>query len=104
MNPDSRLLDDIARVAGGAVNIASGMQQQLREEVKVRLEEMASRMDLVPREDFDQARAMIARLRSDLDALEGRVKKLESKKVKSSGKTVKKSAGKTVLEKAKKGT
>lgn len=70
MGPDPKILDDIARVAGGAVNIASGMQQQIREEIKSRMDDMAHRMDLVPREDLDRALAMIAALEKRVEALE----------------------------------
>lgn len=78
MNPDSKILDDIARVAGGAVNVVSGLRQQIRDEVRTRFEELAARMDLVPREDFEQVEDMVKKLRLEqeelikrMDALEG---------------------------------
>lgn len=77
MGPDPKIFDDIARVAGGAVNIVSGLQQQIREDVKARIDEMASRMDLVPREDLDQALEQIKVLLSRVDMLEKRVDALE---------------------------
>ena len=82
MGSNPKFLDDMARVAGGAVNILSGMQQQIREEVKSRVDELANRMDLVPREDLDDALAMIAKLRTELGALEKRVSDLEGSKKK----------------------
>lgn len=80
MKPDPRFLDDLARVAGGAVNVFSGLQQQIRDEMRSRFEDMASHMDLVPREDFDQLAAMTGKLRQKIDALEKRLEKLEDKK------------------------
>lgn len=77
MGPDPKIFDDIARVAGGAVNIVSGLQQQIREDVKARIDEMASRMDLVPREDLDQALEQIRVLLSRVEVLEKRVDALE---------------------------
>lgn len=77
---DPRLLDDIARVAGGAVNIVSGLQQQLREDLRSRMDDMADRADLVPRDDLERAEAMIQKLRSRVDDLEARLEKLEGKK------------------------
>ena len=77
MGPDPKILDDIAKVAGGAVNILSGLQQQIREEVKSRIDDAAARMDLVPREDLDRAEAMIARLRRQQDDFETRLDALE---------------------------
>lgn len=73
MKPDAKIFDDIARMAGGAINIFSGMQQQIREEIRARVDDMAARMDLVPREDFDL-------LQARFDALEARVNNLENKK------------------------
>ena len=83
--PDPRLLDDLARVAGGAVNIMSGLQEQIRNDVRTRMDEMAMRMDLVPRDDLDRALGMIEKLRARVDALEERlgsspVKKTAAKK------------------------
>lgn len=69
IGPDSKILDDIARVAGGAVNILSGLQQQIRDDVRSRFEEMATRMDLVPREDLERAEARIAKLEEQVAAL-----------------------------------
>jgi len=49
MGRDPKILDDMARVAGGAVNILSGVQQQIRDDVKARVDDMADRLDLVRR-------------------------------------------------------
>lgn len=80
--PDPKMLDDLARVAGGAVNIFSGLQEQIRNDVRARIEEMATRLDLVPRDELDQAKGMIDKLRKELKALENRVELLEGKKAK----------------------
>ena len=77
MGPDPKIFDDIARVAGGAVNIVSGLQQQIREDVKARIDEVAARMDLVPREDLDQALEQIRVLLSRVEVLEKRVETIE---------------------------
>ena len=79
MKPDPKILDDIAKVAGGAVNVISGMQQQIQEEIQSRVEHMASRMDLVPRDELDDALAMIAKLQSRITEIEERLEGLESK-------------------------
>jgi BMFP domain-containing protein YqiC len=70
MSPDPKFLDDIARVAGGALNVAGGIKQQIREDIQIRVEEIASKMDLVPREDLDHAMAMIADLQKRIEKLE----------------------------------
>lgn len=70
MKPDPSIFDDLARMAGGAVNIVSGLQQQVREEIRSRVDEMLTRMDLVPREDFERLEAMVAQLRLRQEELE----------------------------------
>ena len=77
MKPDPKIIDDLARMAGGAVNIFSGLQQQAREEIRSRVDEMLTRMDLVPREDFERLEAMVVQLRLRQEELE---KQLGTKK------------------------
>jgi BMFP domain-containing protein YqiC len=81
-----KVLDDIARVAGGAVNILSGLQQQVKGDMRSRMEEMATRLNLVPREDFEQLRAMVVRLSNRVDELEGRKPRAKPAPAKKSGK------------------
>lgn len=97
MKPDARIFDDIAKVAGGAVNIISGMQQQIRDEIRVRVEEMAAKMDLVPREDFDHVETMVKKLRTEQEALIKRIEALEG-----GSSPAKAAAKKTTTKKAKK--
>lgn len=97
LGPDSKILDDLARVAGGAVNIVSGLQQQIREDMRSRMDDMASKMDLVPRQDFDHACALISELLGKVEALEGRIAALE----KPAAKKTTNSAKKTPLKKTK---
>jgi hypothetical protein len=82
MRPDPHFLDDIAKVAGGAVNVLSGLRQQIESEIKIRVEEMASRMDLVPREDLERVEAQLARLQKDHKDILARLDKLEGGSVK----------------------
>jgi BMFP domain-containing protein YqiC len=79
MGPDPKLFDDIIKMAGGAANVAGGLHEQVREEVRVRLDDFASRMNLVPREDLDQALAMIEKLRERVDAIEAQLEKVSEK-------------------------
>lgn len=78
--PDPKLFDDLARMAGGAVNIFSGFQEQIRGDIRARVDEMAARLDLVPRDELDQARAMIDRLGKQVRALEQRIDAMEGVK------------------------
>lgn len=91
MKPEfkEKLFDDLARAAGSAVGAVSGLSRQIKQEIRVRVDEMAQRMDLVPREDFDD-------LQARFDALEKRVATLES-----TSKPAKKSPAKKTTSKKK---
>ncbi len=66
MPSKAKVLDDIARVAGGAASMVSGIAQQVREEVRSRVDELAVKMDWVPREDFERLESRVAALESAL--------------------------------------
>jgi BMFP domain-containing protein YqiC len=89
MKPKEQIFDDIARVAGDAVSLFSGMTRQVKDEIRARVDELATRMDLVPREDFERLEAMLAETRRKVDALEkelGKPKKAAQGKKGSKGK------------------
>ena len=79
MQTDSHILDDVARVATGAMGAASGLKSELDAMVKRRLEGILAQMDLVPRDEFDAVKEMAARARSESEALTERVAQLEAK-------------------------
>ncbi len=86
MKPKEKVFDDIARMAGGAVSIMSGVSKQVREEIRSRVDELATRMDLVPREDFERLEAMLAKARKEQAELLKRIEALEGKKSKPAAK------------------
>ncbi len=96
--PDPKIFDDLARMAGGAVNIFSGLQEQLRGDLRTRMDDMAARLDLVPRDELDQAKAMIQKLGKQVQSLEQRLDALEGKKPKAAAKPAQKKS-KTVKAK-----
>ena len=79
MQTDSHILDDVARVATGAMGAASGLKGELDALVKRRLEGILARMDLVPRDEFDAVKAMAAKARSESETLAERVARLEAR-------------------------
>lgn len=91
--PDGKIFDDLARVAGGAMNVFSGLREQIMSDVKVRMEEAASRMDLVPREDFDRLQMQVDALQKKIDELTGGAK-TKTASPKASAKTDTKTAAK----------
>lgn len=81
-----KMLDDIARLAGGAASVAGGLSKQIKEEIRSRIDDMANRMDLVPREDFEKLEAMLQEARLKQEDLLKRIEKLEGKKAKTTKK------------------
>ena len=84
MQTDNRILDDVARVIGGAMSAASGVREEVEAKIRHQLDGVFSRMDLVTREEFDVVRDMAAlarqeneRLTERVQALEGRLAELE---------------------------
>ena len=71
MQTDNRFLDDLAKVASGALGSVSGMKQQL--------ERLLARMNLVPREEFDAMKAVAQAAREAQIKLEARVVALEAR-------------------------
>lgn len=84
MQGKDRVLDDIARIAGGAAGVMGGLSQSIKSDIKSRTDEIANRLDLVPREDFERLEAMVEAARLEQDALKKRIDALEkTTKVKS---------------------
>jgi len=78
MQTQNRLLDDLARVANGAIGTLSGVKTEIETIVRQRLDAMLANMDLVTREDFDAVQAMAAKAREEQEALSERVATLEA--------------------------
>lgn len=80
MEQSKKIFEDMSRIAGGAASLLSGMRQHLQEDIRQRVEEIAARMDLVSREELDQLKETVTKLRKDQTALEKRLAALEPKK------------------------
>ena len=87
MQKDSRLFDDLARVAGGAMNSFGALRDEAEARLRDQLERILERMDLVRRDEFDGVREMAikareenARMAARLDALEGKTKPAAKRK------------------------
>ncbi len=78
MQVDNRLLDDLARVAGGAFGALAGVRGEVEARLKQQFERILSEMDMVSREEFEAVKAMAAKARMEQEALEKRVAALEA--------------------------
>lgn len=79
MQPENRLLDDLARVATGALGALTGMRDELEGRLREQFERILGRMNLVRREEFDAVQAMVAKARTEQEVLAARVAELEKR-------------------------
>jgi BMFP domain-containing protein YqiC len=79
MQTQNRFLDDLARVATGAMGTLTGMRGEVETRLKEQFERILGRMNLVRREEFDAVQAMASKARTAQEALEKRVAALEAR-------------------------
>ena len=79
MQTRNRLLDDLAKVANSAVNVASGLKGEVDARVNQQFERVLDGMDLVSRDEFEAVKAMAAEARAENERLAARLAKLEAK-------------------------
>jgi hypothetical protein len=104
MQTQNRLLDDLARVASGALGVASGMREEIEVRLREQFERVLARMELVTREEFDAVRAMAVKAREEQETLTERVAALEQALAKAEGSAGGKSKGTTGKPAAKRAT
>ena len=85
MQTENRLLDDLARMANGALNTLSGLREEIENRVRERVERMLADMDMVPREEFEAIKAMAQKARAEQEDLATRVADLERRVAASPG-------------------
>ncbi len=106
MQTQNRLLDDLARVATGALGVAAGMRDEIEARLRDQFEKILAGLDLVTREEFDAVKAMAAKARAEQETLARRVAALEAQLGAKAGKgagpkkAAKKSARKGTAQKA----
>jgi BMFP domain-containing protein YqiC len=77
MQTENRLLDDLARMANGALNTLSGLREEIESRVRERVERMLADMDMVTREEFEAVRAMAQKARSEQEEMAATLAELE---------------------------
>ena len=78
MQSPNRIFDDLARVANGAVAVATGMRQEIEALVRQQFERFLTDRDLVSREEFEAVRLMAEKARAENEALTARLTALET--------------------------
>lgn len=79
MQTQNKILDDVSRVANGAMGALSGVKTEVETLVKQQMERLMAEMDVVSREEFDAVKAMAAEARTQQEKLQARVDELEAK-------------------------
>jgi BMFP domain-containing protein YqiC len=79
MQTNSRILDDIAKVASGAVGAAFSARDEVRARIRAELERAFGRMELVTRDEYDAVHAMAAKARDEQERMTERVLALEAR-------------------------
>ncbi len=101
MQTQNKFLDDLARVASGAVGVAAGMREEVEARLRDQFERVLGHMDLVTREEFEAVRAMAIKAREEQERLADRIAALE--KVEAGTAKARAKAGKPAAAKAKSG-
>lgn len=104
MQTENRILDDLARVAGGAFGAVAGLRTEIEDMVKQRLERLLADLDHVPREEFDAVKAMAEKARTEQEALQKRIDALEAALKDAKKSAPKASRAKAAPKKASKGS
>lgn len=78
MQTRNRVLDDIAKMAGGAASVLAGLKEEIEALVKARAERILGAMDLVARDEFEAVRAMAQKARAEQEKLAARLARIEA--------------------------
>lgn len=73
----NRLIDDLARIATGALGVASGVREEVEAMLRARFERYLTDLSLVTREEFEAAKDLAARARENEEKLTLRLTELE---------------------------
>jgi BMFP domain-containing protein YqiC len=77
MQTDNRILDGMARLFTNAAGAAQAFKAEMETLIKARFERLIAELDFVPREEFDNVKAMAAKARTENEKLASRVAELE---------------------------
>lgn len=70
--------EDAARLAQGALSVASGLAEEMRAMARAGSEALSARLDLVRRDEFEAMRALAIRAAEAVAVLEARLAALEA--------------------------
>ncbi len=78
MQTSNRILNDMAKVASGAVSAVTGLKDDAEGVLRRQVERLLADMDMVTRDEFEAVKALAANARAEQEKLETRVVALEA--------------------------
>jgi BMFP domain-containing protein YqiC len=79
MTDRPKFFDDLAGVAGGAISALAGLREEAESMMRVRMDDLIQRLDLVRREEMAAVQEMAANARAGQEAAEAKVGELEGR-------------------------
>jgi BMFP domain-containing protein YqiC len=77
MQINNRFIDDLARVAAGALGVAAGVRDEVEALIRARFERYLADLSLVTRDEFEAAKDLAVRARENEEKLTTRLAELE---------------------------
>lgn len=78
-NGSNRVFDELAKLMTDAAGVAQGFKNEAETALQSRAERWVNNLDLVKREDFDAVKQMASLAREENDALKTRIDDLEKR-------------------------
>lgn len=79
MQTENKILDDLAKMAVGAVGGLTGLRQEIEAQIRLQIERVLGGMNLVGREELEVVKAMAARARVEQESMAERLAALETR-------------------------
>ena len=76
---ENRILDDLAKVAAGAMGGVAGVRQEVESRLRQQFERILANMEVVSREEFEVVKAVAVKARMEQEALAARLAALEER-------------------------
>ena len=77
MQTNNKVLDDIAKVANGAISSLVGIKSEAESALRQKLVSLVTELDLIPREEFEAIKAVAIKARTEQEKQEKRIIALE---------------------------
>ena len=79
MQTRNPLIDDLTKLANGAMGALSGVKDEVETRVRDRIAKILDGMDIPRREEFEVVKEMAARAREENEALKKQIAELQAK-------------------------